>query len=42
MDSSGKNNNVRPVALIHTWKPTKEQDLIERDGKLFIFHFEKE
>lgn len=41
MDNSGKNNNVRPVALIHTWKPTKEQDLIERDGKLFIFHFEK-
>lgn len=41
MDTAGKEKKVRKVAKIHTWKPKPEEDYIERDGKLFIFHFEK-
>ena len=28
-------------APIHTWKPTKETNFVDCDGKLFIIHFDK-
>ena len=32
---------TRKVPRIYTWKPKKSQILVERDGKIFICHFDK-
>lgn len=37
MDDNKKNRK----SLINTWKPKKNENLVENDGKLFIIHFDK-
>lgn len=44
-NNSGENedtlNSSRRVPKIYSWKPKKNQIYVERDGKLFVCHFDK-
>lgn len=37
----GTNEKMRKTSKINTWKPKKNQIFVEKDGKLFICHFDK-